>query len=447
MLYNVGPDGDKFVLGRYDPTLDGLALLCKTDNFKYQNFAQDVFSNPNPLERAIQNHELLGHIRLTKHSSYWTWIFMTNYSAYIAYLKLITIIERDLLETHYDMFRTNLLELIFLEEMVRYHIELWMPLQEARANFSLMGMKKQIDDGDIIKKCNALIELNNMNSGIIKKLTEDSEIFFEELDTKDALNFLDALSLIASSPETIMVNEIPNNVEELKTKKKEEYQLKKRLFYEDPSYIDPTFRFMKNLDVAIRLINEIKRAFSRKINPFQISMNIASICNHKFESIRNIAKKYKNYCKGIEKNENLSQGTRNTQKSLEKFLAIQMEIQGSLGPTFCFANEKDSNRIFYSPSKKILSKYGELEPYLHQNVMKYQFMKNWMNDSNNINCFENRLSVCKNDCSLCEMTKVYELTKKLTRIVNERFSYLDLKNETMNTTIIENLYFNCFNRG
>lgn len=422
-----------------------MALLSKTEHFKYKDLAKDVLLTPEPIEKAVQSHEIMGHLYLTKRSSFWALLFISNYASHLAQYRLLKILEKDVVENHQDIFKTDLLDLLSLEEFVRVVSSMWRPVQEVRANVYLIAAKEKIDDEEIKKKYEKLIELNNNESDIIKKLTGLSEIILDGIGIDNGLKFLDTLTIIASNPSIIMTSETPQEIEDLKKAKREAYEHGKRMANENPSFLDPTIRLIEILGASLKLIDEINNALKRNKEPGELAMNISSLCGHQIESLDSVAKKVNDYFKAISKNINLSESRRAAHKGMGMMMEVYLKILNAPDPTFWFVNDRNSDKIYFAPSK-VAREVGWLESYLHFNVMKYQFVKSLREGKDLIECFENKLLVCKSSCKSCIMNATFQSQKKLLRIVNEKFTYPDLMKEAIDKRRIENEIFGFFNK-
>jgi len=396
-----------------------------------KDLAKDLFATTNPLARATLYHEFLGHLELTKKSSFWALIFLMNHCSYLAFARIFEMARNKAVKDHLDYFRRDLTDMLFLEKLVNSYVNMWLPLQEVRANVQLLIAKQHMGSSDNKAKCEQLIEANNNKLKIVKDLTKQSEYILDEIGFENGSQLLDALSITSSSPELLINTTKPRDYEELIKSKIDIFNQSKSRG-KNPETMDPTLRFIHMIEATIEYIDKIKRSFSKGAPPSRVANDVRILCGLKTESLQTSVEKIMTFSSSIANNECMPKDRREFHGLQKRILNMFTNIIKQKQPTFWFVNDIETNKILYGRSD-VVNRYKELDTVLHGNVMKYQFIKSFEKDENLFSCFEKRLTVCKSDCNSCYMNKGVKLARKLYRITTKLFSYEDLKKEAMNT--------------
>lgn len=415
------------ILGRYTPTIDSIALLVDTKKYKFKELERDIFGTNNPLERVTLLHEFMGHVRLTRSSSYWSTLFLANLKALSHFRLMFRDIDTNLTKTRLDRIKENCTSLVTYEkinDIYHYH---WEPLQEAIANVYLISLKRRAIDEELKNKINPLIKKRKSDSEIsriINEFTKQSVFILDHLGVDTGWTLLAYMAAVASSPNHThgTWEKEPKDFDDIIRMDLNRFERGFKIGLEDPSQNSPNDRFVEMLVVAKKCIDEIKRSIKRGVHLFVISMRIAYMCGLELEPVKIRFSKMMDQEKTQVRlaPNNLKKDaivTKNMLKALQKIVEEDF-------PTFWFLNDINSGKIFFQKSK-ITKAYSNLNVLLQDHILKYQFMKSMKERRDLIECFENKLHFCKSNCKDCVTYSIVKKVKKLYKISSE-FEYSDL---------------------
>lgn len=424
------------ILGRYTPTLDTVALLVNTEDFKPDNFAEGIFSTKNPLEKAIQYHEFWGHVALTKKSSFWTRLFIMNFYSYLGFLRMLKITEAGLVQTKLERIKKDTMDIIVTEEILRTLHNKWRPLQETMANAFLLSVQKRTEDTELKKIIETLVWKNNEHSKIITQLTKVSELILEEIGLENGWKLLVDMSMYASSPDIFVPKEMPKNQEDLLRLKKEGYEKGYQIGKNDPALDDPTGRFVEMIVVVRKCMDEIKKSLRRGCDVRYLASNIANMCGHPIQILPDQISVVMDQLKLITENKNVipDASRRAWHSEVIKSMGFFKEISQEDYPMYWFINDINSDKIYFT-NNKIIAKNEELWQYIHGSILKYQFLKSLEKGEDFLTCFDNKFSYCKSDCTKCGIYNYLKVVRNLYKVTSD-FSYEDLRREAMDTNRI-----------
>jgi hypothetical protein len=427
--FKVGPEGKKIVYGRYSPYTDSMALLVNADEFGFENFSKDVFWTENPLDRAIQYHEFLGHVNLTKKSSYWTTLFAINFYSYLGFFRMLRIVEEGLVTSKQERIRKDTRDMIVMDEIYNHLNEAWRPLQEAIANFFLLILKKRSNDDEFKEKATSLIEANNAESRTIKELTDHAMMILDEFEFMDGWKLIVYAAHLASSPRLFIQKDKPNNFQELMMMKKDLYEEGHRWGTGDPGFLNPTVRYKEIITLAIKCQDEIKMSIKRGMDSSRIPLFAGQLCCHELDPFEDNVSCLIENLKNLATNENLisDEGRRGWHAEGVKRLEFLKQIASYNLPVNWFLNDIETSKIYYG-NNKIIAENQEHWRYLYGNILKYQFLKSMKKGEDFIDCFEGKTTFCESDCESCEFYPILKAVRELYKETSD-YSYDELKRE------------------
>lgn len=443
--HKVGREGNETVLGKYTPHIDSVALLLDTKLFKFEHPEDDLLGITNSLEKATHKHEFLGHVMLTKKSSFWTYLFMHNFFSYMGFLQLLQISNSDFYKTEegQKQLKKFTMDLIVSNEIYYRACKMWVPLQETVANAYLLTLKKSTEDTELKNNIDMLIMANKSEVKIIRDLTKLSEFILDRLGLEKGWQLLSGMALYASSIGTYRPKEEPINFEDLKKLKIQTFKDSMKNHSKDRALNDPTARFIEMIEVAVDCIDKVKRAlFLRDIDPKNMALRIANMCGHEVGLIEDQMDYFNERFNALATNEKLmpDKVRRAVHTQAEKYMEIFKEITKLDFPTFWFITDKNSGKIYASKHGVTNRHNRNLENFMHLNILKYQFLKSIKNNKDVVNCFENKTSFCPSNCESCEWYLGLKMTKKLYQIMKD-FSYEKLMKEAMNPERLKSAMF------
>lgn len=418
--------------------MDCIALLSNMGNYKFEKIEEDIFGTRNRLEQAVQYHELLGHVQLTRKSSYWTMLFIINLFSYFIFLRMFKITEAGLGRARLDRLRKDLIDLIVLDELLQIYHDLWNPLQETIANACLLSRKKSIVDPELKTIIEKLVE-ENKKLKIIRELTDSSERIIEELGSKKGWELLNHISMYASSIKLIYFKELPKSPEDLMRIKKESYEIGYKIGKGRFSPINPTLRFYEMISKTERNINKLKKITSGAGLKNWV-LNTSRICGHDTEMIEDqisFMTKYVNII-GESKEVIPDSERRNWIKETKRYILLFKYFTKIKFPLFWFISDINSGKIFFDNDR--INGNDDLWSFLHLNIFKYQFLKGMKNKKNLIDCFDKKLWYCPSDCKNCYMIPLKKPVEDLYEITSD-FSYEDLREEAKDTRSMKDRIF------
>lgn len=426
----IGPEEGRIVFGKYTPTLDTVALLTNAEDFNFDTFAKNILQTDDPLEKTVRYHEILGHVKLTKKSSYWANLFLINLYSSLGFQRVEWIVENGLVKEKKERIRRDLRDLINVNEFQRFLHNEWRIMQEAIANSYLLKAQNETDDVEFRRTIDLFVWKADSKNTSIVRLTKVCESIMKNLGYEKGWELLEMISLIASSPKLLSERK-PKSQKELKRMKEEDFE---RGFQDgkfDPNKVNPTGRFIETVLVIVRNIDIVKKSLKRGVDPSAIASHAAMLCGHYFEILPNHLSLMDEHMKIISENKNVipDDSRRSWHIEASKFLNFFKDITKIEGPISLFVNNIKTGKI-YVVAHSLLNENRELQKYLYTEVMKYQFMKSLEKGEDLIRCFENRLHFCKDDCRTCGIYPYLRIARDTFRVASE-FSYEDLREDAM----------------
>ena len=431
--FKVGLDGKKIVLGRYSPTLDSIAILANTENYKGKNVLENVFQTKDPLEKSVQAHEFWGHVKLTKHSSFWTNLFLTNIYSYLGFGRIMYLTEMGLGDEKKERIRKDFRDLITFDNMIEFLHNLWRPLQETLANCYLLKIQSQVDDPEHKKIINTLVWEQNRENKTITNLTKDCNFIMKEIGYEEGWKLLNFMSIEASSPEIIRLSSKPKNYDEIRNSKGEMFDTGYFEAKNDPYMNNPTGRFIELLMVIVRNIDIAKKSFKREVKKLDFVSFVGSMCGHKSQFLPDNLKLVKDQINLLtEKNGIITSETRRSgHLAASNIINIFEEMTKQDYPITWFINDVKTKKIILAPHPLILEN-DHLWDYVHSSIIRYQLMLSLAKGEDMIQCFGNNLTTCVSDCKHCNLHLKLKVAKDAFRMASE-FSYEDLRKDAMDT--------------
>jgi len=434
--HKVGTKGKEIVLGRYTPHIDSVALLLDTKNFKLEDPQIDLFGITNLLENAAQKHEFLGHVILTKKSSYWTYLFLSNFYSYMGFIQLLQFVNSDFHKTEEGLkqLKRFTMDLIAKNEISYRICGMWAPLQETIANAYLLTIKKSTEDTNLKNIIDNLIIVNKSKLKIIDTLTNLSDLILDRIGIEKGWQLLSGMAIYASSIKTYKPKKEPNDYEELKKLRFQVSEESTKTYSRDRAFNNPTARFIEMIEVAVNCIDKVERAlFNRDIDPKDMALRIANMCGHEVGLIEDQITYFNERVNILANNEKLmpDKTRRAVHAQAEKFMEIFNEITKIDFPTFWFINDKNTGKI-YASKHGLTNKYNQkLENFMHLNIIKYQYLKSMKEGKDLIKCFKNKASFCPSECESCDWYSGVKMSKKLYQ-ATKKFPYDELMKEGLN---------------
>lgn len=429
-LHSVGIGKDKVVLGKYTPITDCVAFAYKTKKINIESIVKDIYKTKNPLLRGAVYHELIGHVNLTKSSSYWPFLVLNNFSISHGFLRMAINVDNINQGNVIENMRKQIVETIRYNTVLNLFHDDWIPLQETISNTSLYSELMQENDISEKEVFSLLIE-ENKKSKLVYYLSNTCEEILNILGYETGFNFLLTMAKAASSPKLFDPIPTPSNEEEYKTWKRMQVQLFSIKNLIKPVIYNPTKRFIKMINYVAENLEKINKKIKKNVSPGEIAIRIAQECNCEIQLIDDFISDSINWLKILSSDKKAlrSEIQRNFYRDTIRFMKYFQKMRKDDFPTYTFANDLKSNKILYAPLKTIRD-CDELDIYLFSNVLLYQYLRSLEDSKDYIKCFDHKLTMCKPNCKGCEMDIIFKFTKKLLRI-SENFKYTDLKREAM----------------
>lgn len=342
------------------------------------------------------------------------------------------IVESGQTKEKREVLKKHIRDLIMFDELQKQSHESWRPLQETMANSYLLKVQNQTDDSELRKIINLLVWKTDSVNVTINKLTKTCQFIMENLGYEKGWNLLSSMSFIASSPNLIQFNEKPKNQKDLIRMKKEGFDKDFKIGQSDPYLVDPTGRFIEMITVISRNIDITKKSLERGLDASSLAGNVALMCGHEIKIIPDQIEILSNHLKLISENSDVipSESRRIIHSEASKFMGFFKEIAKQDYPISWFVTDVRNGKI-HTANHPMLKDNKEIFEYIHENILKYQFLKSIKTGKNLINCFDKNLAYCKNNCEECGIYKSLKISRDLFKIASD-FSYDELRNEAMN---------------